>query len=332
MKKKWLFVAIPVVLLIAAYFSGPKPATPVLNQSMPTVPSEPAALEAYISRNESNHKVRPGNEAQIVWADSSKKKTEYAVVYLHGFFASQMEGDPVHRDFAKEFGCNLYLARLADHGIDTVDQLINFTADRGWASAKEALAIGKALGDKVIIMGTSSGCTFSLLLAAEYPDDVNALINMSPNIRINHPLAFVANNHWGLQVARVVRGGKFNISTSDSIREKYWYNKFRLEAVSQLQELLEDKMNNETFEKIKCPSLTLYYYKNEQEQDPQVKVSAMLEMNAQLSTPDSLREAIAVPNAGAHVLGSSLASKDVAGVYREIEKFSIEKLHLKPVQ
>ena len=48
-------------------------------------------------------------------------------------------------------------------------------------------------------------------------------------------------------------------------------------------------MNTETFSKVKCPTLTLYYYKNEQEQDPVVKVSAMMDMNSQLSTPDSLK-------------------------------------------
>jgi len=331
MKRKLLFIGIPVVLLTILYLTGPTPSTPVFNHAMPVVPSDASGLEQYISQTESRHKTKPDNEARIVWADSSKRKTEYAIVYLHGFFASQMEGDPVHRDFAKEFGCNLYLARLADHGIDTVDQMINFTADRGWESAKQALAIGKSLGEKVIIMGTSSGCTFGLALAAEYPDDVAAIINLSPNIRINHPLAFIANNHWGLQIARIVRGGKFNESPTDSIRAKYWYARFRLEAVSELQELLEDKMTEETFKKIACPSLTLYYYKNEEENDPQVKVSAMLKMNEQLSTPDSLKVAIAMPNAGAHVIGSSLSSKDVQGVYREIEKFAKDKLHLRPV-
>jgi hypothetical protein len=39
-----------------------------------------------------------------------------------------------------------------------------------------------------------------------------------------------------------------------------------------------------------------------------------------------MQEAIAMPNAGAHVLGSTLVSKDVAGVYREMKKFAEEKL------
>ena len=67
-----------------------------------------------------------------------KTKTEYAVVYLHGFSASQEEGDPVHYQFAQKFGCNLYLSRLYAHGIDTTEPLGNFTAEEVWNSAKEA--------------------------------------------------------------------------------------------------------------------------------------------------------------------------------------------------
>src|SRR5690348_7532510 len=167
MKKKLLFVCIPIVLLAIVYFSGSKPDAPIYSKTMPSVPSDPASLEQYISQQESKHKLKPNNEARIVWADSSKKKTEYSIVYLHGFSASQMEGDPIHRDFAKEFGCNLYLTRLADHGIDTTEVLLQFTADRFWESSKEALAIGKAIGDKVILMSTSTGGTTAILLAAE---------------------------------------------------------------------------------------------------------------------------------------------------------------------
>jgi hypothetical protein len=61
------------------------------------------------------------------------------VVYIHGFSASQEEGDPVHYTFAKKFGCNLFLNRLADHGVDTTEPLLNVTADKLWSSAKEAL-------------------------------------------------------------------------------------------------------------------------------------------------------------------------------------------------
>ena len=55
-------------------------------------------------------------------------------------------------------------------------------------------------------------------------------------------------------------------------------------------------------------------------------------MQEQLGTPADLKEAIAMPNAGAHVLGSSMTSKDVDGVYREMEKFAVEKIRMRVVQ
>ncbi len=331
MSRKAIFIIFPVLVLVVIYFLGPAPERPRWDKNPVTVPSEPLALEEYIATQESKHKLKPDNEARIIWADSTKKKTRYSVVYLHGFSASQKEGDPVHLQFAKEFGCNLYLARLADHGVDTTEQLLYFTADRWWQSSKESLAIGKAIGENVILMSTSTGGTMAILLAAEYPDEVYAMINMSPNIAVNDANAWLLNNPWGLQIARAVLGSDYQVIKYDSARQIYWNSKYRIESLVQMEEMLEDKMNKSTFEKVSCPSLTLYYYKNEKEQDPTVKVSAMLEMHKQLSTPDSLKVAVPVPNAGFHVIGSYLVSKDLETVNAEAKKFAIEKLGMSPV-
>src|SRR5690242_7305213 len=123
-KVKWLLIV--VLILVAAYFLGPHPYTPSYLKEMPAVPSEAGGLEQYVISHEAQHTLKPDNEARIIWAnDSLKNKTEYAFVYLHGFSASQAEGEPVHRDIAKKFGANLYLSRLAEHGIDTTESLIN---------------------------------------------------------------------------------------------------------------------------------------------------------------------------------------------------------------
>jgi pimeloyl-ACP methyl ester carboxylesterase len=330
--KRLIKITFPIIALAAIYFLGPAPKHPTYNLTPIVVPSEAAALEDYVASNEAQHKIKPDNEARIVWHDSTKQKTEYAIVYLHGFSASQIEGDPVHRTFAKDFGCNLYLSRLADHGVDTTETLLLFTADRLWESAKQALAMGKQLGNKVILVSTSTGGTLALMLAAYYPDDVYALINMSPNIAINDPAAFLLNDPWGLQIARTVLGGKYRITGASEEHAKFWNKKYRLESLVQLEELIETTMTKDLFRKVTQPSLTLYYYKNEQEQDPEVKVSAMLKMNDQLATPDNLKETIAFPNAGVHVIGCSLTSKDVEGVYAAMKKFAIEKLGMKAMQ
>ncbi|MGB4974048.1 MAG: alpha/beta hydrolase, partial [Cyclobacteriaceae bacterium] len=318
MSKRFVFISFPILLIAGIYFLGPAPQKPKFDPEMPAVPNEANGLESYINSKETRHNVKPDNEARIVWLDSTRQKTEYSVVYLHGFSASQEEGDPVHTNFAKKFGCNLYLPRLADHGIDTTEQLLYFTADRLWESSKEALAIGRAIGDKVILVSTSTGGTMALMLAAQYPDDVHALINMSPNIEINNSTAYLLNNPWGLQIARMVVGSDYQEINYKPERLPYWNAKYRLESLTELEELLEDRMNAKTFSKVTQPTLTLYYYKDEEHQDPTVKVSAMLRMNEELGTPADLKETIAIPAAGAHVIGSYLVSEDLESVEKAI--------------
>ena len=328
---KWLLII--AIVLIIIYLLGPSPATPLYKKEMAAVPEATSSLETFVKNNEAQHKLKPGNEAKIVWAnDSTKQKTDYAIVYLHGFSASPEEGNPVHINIAKKFGCNLYLARLAEHGIDTTDAMVNLTVDEYWESAKQALAIGKQLGKKVLLMATSAGGAWALKLASEYPNDVDGLILLSPCIAINDPNAWVANNHWGLQIAHLVLHSNY-IHTKDSLpaEKQYWYTTYRAEAVSQLEEFLETAMNKKTFEQVKQPTQLLYYYKDEVHQDSTVKVSAMLTMFDELGTPANLKTKQAMPNTGTHVIGSSIKSHDVEGVQKEIEKFMIDILKMKEV-
>jgi pimeloyl-ACP methyl ester carboxylesterase len=331
MKRTWIRIVLMVIaILVILYYTGPRPTYPVYDPLLPAVPQEAGALEQFVAGKEARHKLKADNQARIVWFDSVPRKTEYSVVYLHGFSASQKEGDPVHRDFARRYGCNLYLSRLDGHGVDTSDALANMTATGLWNDAKEALAIGKTLGNKVIVMSTSTGGTLALQLAATYPNDVYALINMSPNVAINNDMVFLANNPWGLQISQLVMHGQYNESKDFTPeRAAYWNQKYRLEAVGELQGLVETTMVPPTFRKVKQPTLNLYYYKDKAHQDPTVKVSAILWMEKLLGTPDSLKQAVAIPNAGAHVLGCSFVSHDIPGVEKAVDDFAEQKLRLK---
>ena len=332
-KKKWFKILVFVIIILTIiYFLGPHPKAPVYSSALPNVPSNAKALENYIDSNETHHKLKPNNEARIIWFDSSKTKTEYSIVYLHGFSASEEEGKPIHTNIAKEFGCNLYLSRLAEHGIDTIKPMINITPDKLWESAKQALQIGKQLGNKVILMSTSTGGTLSLKLAADYPNDVYALIMMSPNIAIHDSRSFLLNNHWGLQIARTVTGSHYvTASDSSSIYKQYWSWRYPLEAATQLEELIETTMTQQTFEKVKLPTLMLYYYKDETHQDSVVSVQAMLNMFTELGTPKNLKIKQAMPDVGDHVMGGYIKSKDLLEVQQAIEKFMQRTLKMQPV-
>jgi esterase/lipase len=321
-------LALIVLVLILIYLAGPRPPKPTYNTTLPTLPETAIGLENFVDSQEASHKLKPGNEAKIVWAnDTLKNVTEYALVYLHGFSASQMEGDPVHRNFAKRYGMNLYLSRLEDHGIDTSAPLGKFTAEGVWNSAVQAVAIGKKLGKKVLLMSTSTGGTLSLKLAATFPEIAGQIL-LSPNIEINDNKAWLLNNPWGGQIAEIVVGKYRTVPDTTTLYARYWNNRYLTASVVELEQLLETTMKGSMFEKVKQPTLLLYYYKNEKEQDPVVKVSAMKRMYRQLGTPDSLKKELAIPTAGDHVLASPIRSKDVGSVQKACFEFAEKTLHL----
>jgi pimeloyl-ACP methyl ester carboxylesterase len=330
---KWIKrILIFVVVLSLVYLLGPRPKAAKFEETLSLVAVEGAALDSLVSAGESRHPVKPENEARIIWYnDSLKSPTPYAVVYLHGFTASQEEGAPVHTNFARRYGCNLYLSRLAEHGLDTAEALVNLTADKYWESARQALAIGKQIGRKVILMGTSTGGTQAIQLAAAFPDEVSAVVLLSPNIEINDPNAFLLNNPWGLQIARMVKKGDYILSDDQrDIYKKYWYSRYRLEGAVALQEMLEKSMTSENFRKVRQPLLLLYYYRDEANQDKVVKVSAMKRMYDQVSTPPGLKFEKAIPMAGDHVIGSHVKSGDVQSVEKAIDSFATGVLKLIP--
>lgn len=332
--KKFLKIAFVILVILGiVYITGPAPEKPVYEKTLPVIETETALLDNYIKSQEASFKTKPGNEATIVWAnDSLKQKTDYAIVYLHGFTASHEEGSPVHKNIAQKFGCNLYLSRLAGHGLETTEPFADLTAEQYWQSAKDALAVGKKLGSKIILMGTSTGGTNALQLAAAYPEEVAALILYSPNIRIKDPNAWIANNHWGLQLGKLIMKGDY-VSSKDQrdIYKKYWYSRYRLEGVVAVQEMLETSMINETFEKITQPTLLLYYYKDDKNQDAVVDVKAMLKMFDELKTPADKKMKMAMPLTGDHVIGSYIKSKDLDGVQRETAQFLQQVLKLQPM-
>lgn len=321
-----------LVILMGAYFLGPKPETPMFEQNLPTVSESPEALEQFIADKERRHHLKPGTEAKIIWVDDSlRNQTEYSLVYLHGFSASHHEGFPLHRNLARAFGCNLYLARLHQHGIDTTDALYHFSAEGFYRSALEALAIGQRIGQKVILVSTSTGCTAALKMASEHPQ-VHALINLSPNVRINDPFAFLLNDPWGSEMAHLAMGGDFRYVDGGPEYAKYWNDKYRTEALVELQQLIETTMTRETFEQITQPVFNGYYFKDDENQDPVVKVSAIRWMHELLSTPDSLKREYAFADAGNHVLASPIKSNDVEGVEAVIQKFMIQVIGMKVVE
>ncbi len=326
--KKIIYLLLAFLVLLLVYLSGPKPSEDLVECTLPVYPSNVKELQQFLAVKESGHIIKPGNQAQIIWADSVPNRTKIVFLYLHGFGACAYEGMPIHLDIAKKYKANLYLARLAFQGIDTSNAMYFLTMNNLWQSAVDAYAMAKQMGDSVIIMSTSTGSTLALMLAARYPE-IKGLINYSPNIRLKDPLAFLIDNPWGLQIGRLVIGSdSFNYQL-DAEFGKYWYCSYRLEAVVQLERLLETQMIPSTFKKVKQPVLNLYYYKDENHQDQMVNVEKVKWMHGLLATPENKKRIFNVENAGDHILANPIRSKDVSTVFKQTSAFCDEILGLK---
>uniref|UniRef100_UPI0040492AE6 alpha/beta hydrolase n=1 Tax=Fulvivirga sp. TaxID=1931237 RepID=UPI0040492AE6 len=325
---KWVLGT--VGLLFVTYIIGPKVATEPLDKQLPSVPTDLNDLENLVKSNEAKfNNIKPDNEAQIVWYDSVPQKTPYSIVYLHGFSASQYEGYPIHRDLANRYGCNLYLPRLAGHGLKEDEPMIDLTAKQMMESAKEAIAIGMEIGEKVILLTTSTGGTYGLYLAENNPK-IAGIVLYSPNIDLYDASSEMLDMPWGLQIAKMVKGTDYNEWTLDSISARYWTNKYRLEVLTHLRAMVDATMTKETFEKVTQPVFLGYYYRNDTAQDMTVSVPAMLRMYDQLGTSPDKKRKVAFPNANHHVIGCELTSKDVEGVKLETMKFLEEIVGLLP--
>ena len=324
MKHKALKITAAILLLVViVVLAGPKMPEPVLNKELPVISLTSSQVGQYVnSREAAVPNIKPGNASELYYVnDSSKAQTDYCLLYLHGFSSSPEEGNPTHVNLGRAFGMNTYIPRLAEHGLISEDALLNMTPDNLWNSAKEALVVAKALGKKVILMGTSTGGTLALQLAADFPDAISAVILYSPNVRLANKAAILLARPFGLQLGRKISGGKYRILSSDPKTDPYWNIKYRVEAVVYLQQLIEKTMKAKTFKKIFQPMFVGYYYKDKANQDKQVSVSAILWMFSNLGTSPDKKVKMAFPDAVDHVIGCDLTNPNWMKVYSATADF-----------
>src|SRR5690606_28156251 len=279
-----------------------------------------------------NDLIKAGNESKIIWADTlTKAKTGKVILYLHGFSASPQEGLEFATTIGKKWGCNVYLPRLAQHGLKDVDAFQTLTPEGYIQSAKEAMDFCSMLGDSIIRMSCSTGTTLGLILAAR-GEPVYAHFMYSPNIEINDKSAGLLLWPWGKQMGKLVLGSEYHQVEYTEEQSRYWYDKYHMNGIIALQTLLEEYMTPECFAKINHPIFLAYYFRDEDHQDDVVSVKAMEKMFEQVSTPDSLKQKIAFPQAETHMIISPMFSKQMEDIEEATLSFGEKKLGLAVVR
>jgi len=326
---KWVLVILLVVII--TYLLGPRSKYKAIDTTPLTLDIPLKGLDAYIADRESEVvDLKIGNEAEIVWFDSTMVKTEFSVVYLHGFSASREEGAPLHTQFAERYGMNLYLPRLFDHGRKSEDSFKNLLPEDLINSAKEAIAVAKLLGDKVILLTCSTGSTLAAILASD-DEAVHSVYMYSPNIDVADKTSALVTGPWGRHILKAFMGGEYNHVVYDSLAAQYWSEVYHIDGIVSLKFLIEQYMTPETFDKFEKPLFLGYYYRDKDHQDEVVSVDRMLDFYNQISTPPDYKRAVVFPEVGRHVFTSYVFAEDMARVTSETFRFAEEVLGLAPV-
>lgn len=184
--------------------------------------------------------ITPGAEKRIIWAGEPGVRTEWAVVYLHGFSATSEETRPVPDLVAQALRANLFYTRLAGHGRGG-EALGEAVADDWILDLDEALAIGRRIGDRVLLISMSTGGTLATIAATD-PDRATGLagvVLMSPNYRLADATAqFLLDapfvEHWGTLVA----GNERSYTPRTPEQGRWWTTSYPLKALYPLAALM----------------------------------------------------------------------------------------------
>jgi alpha-beta hydrolase superfamily lysophospholipase len=243
--------------LIVAFAAGPRPKVDFSLRP----PALPADLDSYLASEEARvPDLIPGTEKTIHWAEPAKSRTPLAVVHLHGFAASRQETAPLCDRVANRLGANLFYGRLAGHGLSTRhgEALAEATINDWLNDTVTALAIGRRLGRRIVVIGFSTGGTLATWLA-EQPrgDDVLAYVLMSPNFGPRDKRAELFTWPWAGQLLPMIVGAEQSWEPDNDAQARYWTHRYPTRALVPMVGLV-DLVRESPLESITAPVLVIY--------------------------------------------------------------------------
>lgn len=165
----------------------------------------------------------PGTEKTVLWAGEAGTRTALALVYLHGFSASRAEIEPVPQQVAQALGANLFLTRLAGHGRTGAALAQATTAD--WAlDLDEALGLGRVLGERVVLMGTSTGGSLAALALLDpvLARDVAGVVLISPNFGLQAATAWLMDLPFADRWLPALMGRTRSFTAQNPDHARFW--------------------------------------------------------------------------------------------------------------
>lgn len=261
MGRKIILIAGAILVVVALVIAlGPRAATDT------RVTFDPAAIgadpDAWLAAREARFDdIGEGQQKEIVWADpASKARTPVSLVYVHGFSASRGEAAPLTELVADELGANVFYARLTGHGRDDEEAMAEASVNDWVNDMAEALAIGRAIGDEVVVLSMSTGSALAAWAAVERPDlmeNVKGIVMMSPNFQVKASGAWIMTMPWGAQVLRLVNGPERGFEPANETQARFWTERYPVEALLPMAALVKHVRESDV-EAAQVPALFIF--------------------------------------------------------------------------
>ncbi|MEM1008459.1 MAG: alpha/beta fold hydrolase, partial [Myxococcota bacterium] len=247
---------------------------------------------------------RPGTEKKVLWFDPQRKQTtSFSLVFVHGYGASRQELSPLCEDLGKALHANVFLTRLAGHGV-TPAQMKEGTVRRWAQDVREAIAIGRRIGNKVIVIGSSTGATLAMWATTQpFAQDILAHIWFSPNIGPKDKRSNVLLLPWGKRIGRMIAGPIRTWEPANPEQGKYWTTQQPISSLAAMMGLVQVVRKIDVL-RLSQPVLIFYSPK-----DQVLDVNKIRQMFQRMQSPR--KKLIPILNSGdpaSHVLAGRILS------------------------
>jgi alpha-beta hydrolase superfamily lysophospholipase len=193
------------------------------------------------------------------------------------------------------------------------------TVDAWLRDAAEAVEVGRTIGDRVLLVGTSTGATLALWAAnrPELTEDLGALVLLSPNLNPRDRKARLLLWPWGGLLARLLEGPERCFETYNDAHARHWTECYPTSALLPMMALAEH-VRTSPLEEIRMPTLVVYV-PDDQVVDPRETEEAYRRLG---SDPKALFAVEAPGDPERHVpAGAALSPESTEEVLRRIQDF-----------
>jgi alpha-beta hydrolase superfamily lysophospholipase len=220
---------------------------------------------------------------------------------------------PVPDLVAGHLKANLFYARFDGHAAD--EEALGRTTTRAWVNdVVEAVAIGERIGERVIIMATSTGAALATWALGEpaLARRVAAVVMLSPNYKLQSRGGWLLASPFARQIIRLALGRTRVIEPRNDLHARFWTIRYPTDALLPLTGAMQ-LANRTKFEEINVPALFAY-----SPDDDLVDPRRTLQIAGRWGAPNTLVTVPATPLSSHVLAGDALAPGNTVSVTRTV--------------